>query len=364
MTSTAIPSGKEKAEDNVFDEQALDQKLEQLNAILGSMDLALIGYSGGVDSALLAVAAHRVLGDKAIAVTADSASYASGELERAQEITGQFGIRHEVVRTDELQNPQYAENPTNRCYFCKQALFVHMGSLAQELSASHILYGQNADDVGDFRPGAQAAQDYGVRAPLQEAGFTKNDVRQLARRWHVPVWNRPAMACLSSRFPYGTPIDAEQLRQVDRAEAFLRQLGYQQLRVRHHTDIARLELPAEDLETLLKDSHRCASIAAALAEIGYRHVSADLRGFRSGSLNEVLLPAAAAAAETERQLEKVLASHCTGPHHSQSHGQILLLSLDATDVASLAETAPRLALVQALENLGVRYTALDLALPG
>ena len=222
------------------DTRTLDEKLEHLDALLRSMGRVLVGYSGGVDSAMLAVAAHRVLGENAIAVTADSESYATGELEAASELTQRFGIRHVVVRTAELANPEYAANPSNRCYFCKQELFTHMQRLAGELEVEHILYGQNADDAGDFRPGSQAARDYGARAPLMEAGLTKADIRQLAHRWEVPVWNRPAMACLSSRFPYGTAITAEGLRIVDQAEKHLRLCGFTQLRARHHVDLARI----------------------------------------------------------------------------------------------------------------------------
>ena len=190
------------------DDRSLDEKAAALEEIMRPMGRALIGYSGGVDSALLAVAAQRVLGDGAIAVTADSESYASGELEAAAELAHQFDIRHEVVKTRELDNPDYASNPVNRCYFCKQELFTHMERLAAEMDVQYILYGQNTDDVGDFRPGAQAARERGVRAPLREAGMSKEDVRALARQWDIPVWNRPAMACLSSRFPYGTPVTA------------------------------------------------------------------------------------------------------------------------------------------------------------
>ena len=214
---------------------SLDEKLAILEDIMRPMERALIGYSGGVDSAMLAVAAQRVLGEGAICVTADSESYASGELERAQEITDRFGIRHEVVKTRELDNPDYAKNAPDRCYYCKQELFSHMERMAVELDVDYILYGQNADDVGDFRPGAKAAREKGVRAPLAEAGLDKADVRSLARRWGISVWDRPAMACLSSRFPYGTAVTADGLKKVDAAEAFLRtELGYAQYALRHH----------------------------------------------------------------------------------------------------------------------------------
>lgn len=336
----------------------LDEKLERLDTLLRSMGRVLIGYSGGVDSAMLAMAAHRVLGENAIAVTADSESYATGELEAASDITHRFGIRHVVVRTAELDNPEYASNPTNRCYFCKQELFTHMQRLAGEMKVEHILYGQNADDAGDFRPGAQAASDYGVRAPLMEAGLTKADVRELARRWEVPVWNRPAMACLSSRFPYGTAITAAGLRMVDQAEKYLRQCGYTQLRVRHHVDLARIELLAADLDQLLKHPALRAQIAAAFAGFGYQHITADLRGFRSGSMNEVLLPAAARAEETLGQARQALAS--LGPCELEAREQMLCLRLEEQAMLALADQTRRQALVVRLEDLGFRYLALDL----
>lgn len=336
----------------------LDEKLERLDSLLRSMGRVLIGYSGGVDSAMLAVAAHRVLGENAIAVTADSESYATGELEAASELTRRFGIRHLVVRTAELDNPDYARNPANRCYFCKQELFTHMQRLARELEVEHILYGQNADDAGDFRPGAQAARDYGARAPLMEAGLTKADIRELARRWEVSVWNRPAMACLSSRFPYGTAITAEGLRMVDQAEKHLRQCGFTQLRVRHHVDLARIELPAGDLDQLLQNPALRARITAALASFGYQCITADLRGFRSGSMNEALLPAAARAEETLAQAHQALAS--LGPCQLEAREQMLCLRLEEEAILGLGDPARRQPLVGRLEDLGYRYLALDL----
>lgn len=338
--------------------RTLDEKLEHLDSLLRSMGRVLIGYSGGVDSAMLAVAAHRVLGENAIAVTADSESYATGELEAASELTRRFGIRHLVVRTSELDNPEYARNPSNRCYFCKQELFTHMQRLAGELKVEHILYGQNADDVGDFRPGAQAARDYGARAPLMEAGLTKADIRELARRWEVPVWNRPAMACLSSRFPYGTAITAAGLRMVDQAEKHLRQCGFTQLRVRHHVDLARIELPAADLDQLLRNQALRSQIAAAFAAFGYRRITADLRGFRSGSMNEALLPAAAHAEETLGQARQALAS--LGPCELETREQMLCLRLEEEAICGLGNPARRQPLVARLEDLGFRYLAIDL----
>lgn len=339
---------------------SLDDKRARLEALLRPMGRVLVGYSGGVDSALLAVAAQRVLGDEAIAVTADSESYAEGELEAATAIARRFGLRHVVVRTRELDNPDYASNPVNRCYFCKTELFVHLERLACSLGADCILYGQNADDMGDFRPGATAAREHGVRAPLQEAGLTKQDVRDLAQAWGLPVWDRPAMACLSSRFPYGTTVTAEGLRRVDRAEKRVRAEGFgSHVRVRHHDDVARIELPADDLARLLRDADLRGRLAADLTGLGYARVTADLRGFRSGSLNEAL----AAGAETASDVDAagVAARAALGPCQTGEVHQIRWLRLGALAAARLADDGVRRQLVADLEGAGARYVALDLA---
>jgi uncharacterized protein len=347
------------------DDRNIDQKLADLERIIGSMSRVLVGYSGGVDSAMLIVAAHRILGDEAIAVTADSESYASGELEEARRIIAQFGIRHVVVKTRELDNPDYAANPLNRCYYCKSELFTHMSELAEELGADQILYGNNADDVGDFRPGAQAAEKFGVRAPLQEAGLTKQDVRDLARRWQISAWDRPATACLSSRFPYGTPVTSEGLRMVDRAEAFLHGLGFPQLRVRHHAELARLELPAVELGQLLADPGLRERISSELADIGYDVIALDLRGFRSGSLNEVLKKKAASTEDGDlrtraRQLVEALG---LGPCEAQERAGVLTLELPETAISALADADARGKLVRELECLGARFATLLLNAP-
>lgn len=342
---------------------SLDEKLTHLEEILRPMGQVLVGYSGGVDSATLAVAAQRVLGEGAICVTADSESYATGELEKAAEITREFGIRHEVVKTRELANPDYAKNAPNRCYYCKQELFTHMEQLAHTLNINYILYGQNADDIGDFRPGAAAARERGVHAPLAEAGLTKDDVRTLAKRWGLAVWDRPAMACLSSRFPYGTPVTAEGLRQIDCAERYLRAVcGFDQVRARHHETLSRIELPAEDLTRLLSDPDGCRSLVERLREIGYLQTTADLCGFRSGSMNEALLTIADSGADEPlfARVNPLLAAHSLLPAAYEQRDLMLVLRLPAKAIARLASPPLRSALVAALADLGFRYIALDL----
>ncbi len=342
-------------------EHSLEQKLAHLEDILRPMGQALVGYSGGVDSAMLAVAVQRVLGDGAICVTADSESYASGELDKATEITRAFGIRHEVVKTRELDNPDYAKNAPNRCYYCKQELFVLMGQLARDMQIDYILYGQNADDVGDFRPGATAAKEHGVRAPLAEAGLTKADVRALAQRWGLSVWDRPAMACLSSRFPYGTAVTAEGLKRVDQAEHFLRaECHFAQVRCRHHEKIARIELPAEDLEHLLADADLRQQLVRYFSAIGYLQITADLRGFRSGSMNEALLAIEAEDAPLFERVDPILAAHGFFAAAYEQREKMLLLRLPAHAINQLLAPELRDQLVAELASLGLHYIALDM----
>jgi len=339
----------------------LEEKLENLEEILRSLGRVLVGYSGGVDSAMLAVAAHRVLGDDAIAVTAVSESLGTGELEAAADICKQFGIRHEVLNTHELENPEYAKNPSNRCYFCKHALLTEMEQLARDLEIPHVIYGQNADDEGDFRPGAQAAKERGARAPLAEVGITKDEIRQLARSWDIPVWNRPAMACLSSRFPYGTAITAEGLRMVDRAEHYLRDIcGFAQMRARHHVDIARVELPSEDLSSFLADATKRNNLLAEFADIGFAKTSVDLRGFRSGSMNEVLTQIDLGEVDVPKQIDRILTDLELGPITWEQREQMLVLQLPEATFSRLADAAFRLRLVERLENLDLHYIALNL----
>lgn len=265
----------------------LTDQLTQLQAIFADMDRALIAYSGGIDSTLVAKIAHDVLGDRALAITADSPSLMPEDLEDARVQAAEIGIRHEVVNTDELSNPNYASNPVNRCYFCKSELHDTLKPLALERGYPYVVDGVNADDLRDYRPGIQAAKERGVRSPLAEVGLIKLEVRQLAKDLGLPWWDKPAQPCLSSRFPYGEAITAEKLQRVGRAERYLRQLGLKELRVRSDGDTARIELPPAqikefvltlDLPTLVKQ----------FQDLGFTYVTLDLEGYRSGKLNRVL----------------------------------------------------------------------------
>ena len=267
-----------------FVQKMFTQKLEQLKNWLETMDKVLIAYSGGVDSTLVAKVAYDVLGEQALAITAVSPSLLGEELEEAMAQADFIGITHEIIETQEMDNPNYTSNPVNRCYFCKSELHNHLKPLASERGYPYVIDGVNADDLKDYRPGIAAAQERGARSPLAELGISKAEVRELSRHLGLPWWDKPAQPCLSSRFPYGEEITIAKLQRVGRAEIYLRQLGYRNLRVRCDGETARIELPPEQIKGFMEKIN-LGELVSRFQELGFIYITLDLEGYRSGKLN-------------------------------------------------------------------------------
>ncbi len=269
--------------------QALDQKFQHMQDILRSLERVAVAFSAGVDSTFVLKVAIDTLGPaNVVAITGRSDSLAQDELDATIDLARQLGAEHVLVDTHELDNPNYAANPANRCFYCKSTLYEHMGPIMRERGIAHAVNGTNADDYGDYRPGLQAAEQFQVRAPAAEAGLTKQDIRELSARLGLPTFDKPAMPCLASRIPYGEAVTPEKLRMIEQGEAYLRrQLGLTDCRVRHHGALARIEVPADQIERLASADVRTA-LDTHFRSIGYQYVALDLRGFRSGALNEVI----------------------------------------------------------------------------
>jgi pyridinium-3,5-biscarboxylic acid mononucleotide sulfurtransferase len=267
----------------------LEQKTEIIKSLILEMDSVLVAFSGGVDSTLVLALAHEVLGEKALAVTAQSASVPNREMQASRQLAKEIGARHLIIKTEEMSNPEYLTNPANRCYHCKTELYSSLKRIAEENNISTILNGINTDDLGDYRPGIDSAREQGVRSPLVEAEFNKQDVRDLSRAMGLSIWNKPAMACLSSRIPYGQPVTAEKLSRVEQAEDLLLSFGFKQVRVRHLGTEACIELDKNEMPRYQSDESIQESVQKKLMALGFSSVVLDPEGYRMGSLNEALL---------------------------------------------------------------------------
>jgi uncharacterized protein len=271
----------------IIDPAALRAKQKSLFASLGELGRVIVAYSGGTDSAYLAWAAHRVLGENTVAITADSASIPASHKRDAEEFARRYGIRHEYIETFEFDNPDYARNEADRCFHCKDEMFTRLDRVGLERGIPHVVYGVNKDDLGDYRPGQGAAKMHQVKAPLVEAGLTKAEIRELSRLAGLPTWDRPASACLASRIPYGTPVTIENVKKVETGEEALRALGFRQFRVRFHGDLVRLEISPDELARALS-MEMARRFTEIFKPLGFHYVTLDLEGYRQGAMNEAL----------------------------------------------------------------------------
>lgn len=265
----------------------VEDKLKKLKEIIEELESAVIAFSGGCDSSFLAKIAYEVLGDRAIAITANSELYADSEVKDSKKIAADIGIKHEIISSNELGVPGFRENPPDRCYFCKKELFSKLSRIAEKEGFNYVLDGSNFDDGDDYRPGMKAGRELNIRSPLREAELTKDEIRELSRKFGLYTADKPAMACLASRFPYGTKIRERDLQRIEKSEEFLRDLGFTQLRVRHHGNIARIEILPQDIKSILRNDFR-EKILEKFKRLGYKYVTIDLEGYRTGSMNEVL----------------------------------------------------------------------------
>ncbi len=262
-------------------------KEERLRELIRALDSVIVAYSGGVDSSYVAYVANEELGPRAVCITGQSASLPSYQNAEIKSVVEKFGFHHEIIRTDELENPNYSANNADRCYFCKDELYNKLEAVARSRGIEHILDGSTVDDLDDYRPGRQAAKQHAVRSPLIEVGLNKSEVRELSRRATLPTWDKPASPCLSSRIAYGTTVTIERLNKVDRGEEILREFGFREFRVRHHDTLVRLEIAASEMDRVLRKDV-VEQLAARFRELGFKYVTLDLQGFRSGSMNEAL----------------------------------------------------------------------------
>ena len=262
-------------------------KEERLRELIRALDSVIVAYSGGVDSSYVAYVANEELGPRAVCITGQSASLPSYQNAEIKSVVERFGFHHEIIRTDELENPNYSANNADRCYFCKDELYNKLEAVARSRGIEHIVDGSTVDDLDDYRPGRQAAKQHAVRSPLIEVGLNKSEVRELSRRATLPTWDKPASPCLSSRIAYGTTVTIERLNKVDRGEEILREFGFREFRVRHHDTLVRLEIAASEMDRVLRKDV-VEQLAARFRELGFKYVTLDLQGFRSGSMNEAL----------------------------------------------------------------------------